>query len=123
MMEGGILFSELKIRGTPLSDCERIDFEGDYRLYIKRDNHGFDAMAVSFSSCSGDDDDDVWECSELMVDVLLELTALFDGVRHVWFAPYDTTQKGYVNYPDMQGVINVMSKLRELEKELCWDCE
>jgi len=117
-MDQGTLFSEMKLRGKPLKDCEiAIECNGNnYRLYVERGDNKFYAMAVEFVSCS---DSDIWNCELLRVEQLFEVTAYFDGVRHLEFNRYAGNMAGYIYYPDMDGLILLLQKVRELEAELC----
>jgi hypothetical protein len=50
--------------------------------------------------------------------VMCEGYGYFDGVRHMYFSPQS---QGYDNYPDLSLWITVLSRLRELELQNCWD--
>lgn len=111
-----VRFSELRLNGKPLNCCEMAmeSTSGEYRLYVDIDqqNKTFYAVAVSFNSCTSEGD--VWGCTNLTVDVLFTLTALHDGVRHL-----DTP--GYLYYPDMYGLIELLNKVADVEMKICKD--
>ena len=48
--------------------------------------------------------------------------ALFDGLRHVYFGE-DGDEAGYLNYPCAQSMALLWTKLRELEKLYCSQCD
>lgn len=110
-------FNELELNGKPLSDCElALECNNDlYRLYVDKhpDDTCFYAMAVEFvSGVDGPGSGDgVWECDDILVSVILEATAFFDGVRHL--------DCGDVYYPNMLSLITIMQKLIEIEAEVC----
>lgn len=126
MIEQGHLFSDMKLNDKPLSQCEMV-LETDNRncrLYVDADpeRSTFYASAVSFVS-SGIEGDH-WENEELRVDSVFELVAYFDGVRHMWFNKDPSRQwDGYLHYPNMEGLIAMLQKVREIELEICWDCD
>lgn len=116
-------FSSMKLRGRLLKDCE-LTLEcnkGNYRLYVVKEDGVFYAMAVEFvSSGMGDD---FWSCPDLMVSQLFEVTAYFDGVRHLEFNRGAGDLAGYIYYPNMPGLIELLQKVREIELEICSDCD
>ncbi len=120
-MENGVLFSELRIYGKPLRDCEMVleCNNRHYRLYVVKDveEEVFYSLAVEFLSCESVHD--IWDCPELRVEPLFNTTAYFDGVRHLEFNRESEDMAGYIYYPDMQGLIDMFEKLREIEVEVC----
>lgn len=123
-MDTGTLFSELKLNDKPLCDCEMVleCNQTNYRLYIDKypDEHVFYALAVEFVSCVSDDK---WNCPQLAVEPLFNVTAYSDGVRHLEFNREAGDMAGYIYYPNMQGLIEMFAKVREIELEICRDCE
>lgn len=120
----GELFSDIRLNNKSLRECE-IALEcndGLYRLYVNRFDGGFYAMAVEFVS-SVADNDDMWDCDQLEVNQLLNLVALFDGVRHLEFNREAGDMAGYIYYPNINGLIEIFQKIREIEIQLCRDCE
>jgi hypothetical protein len=125
-VNNGFIFSDLKLDGKPLTECEMV-LECDdamYRLYLTRftDCGGFSAMAVEFCSCNADHDDH-WAVSDLRVNELFTVTAYHDGIRHLEFNRNEKDMEGYLYYTNMDGLIELLSKVREIEKELCRDCD
>lgn len=121
-----MIFKDLKLGAKPLRGCE-VAFEcnnGMYRLYLDRLTNagGFRAMAVGFNSCDADCSNH-WEASDLEVDDIFVVTAHFDGVKHLEFNRNEKDMEGYLYYPNMDGLIELLSKVRELEKELCRYCD
>lgn len=123
MIEDAELFKNIAINGKPIDKCEMVleCNSGNYRLYIDRINNGFYAMALEFVSCNADSID-IWSNDELEVRQLFNLTAYFDGVRHLEFNRKAGDMAGYMNYPDMDGLVELFKRVREIELELCWDC-
>ena len=101
---------------------EVVDVADNYRLFyklIKYDDTsvktGFDFKAIE---CDG------WECDgkneynfspECFVKEVFNGTALFDGVRHLYFGEGD----GYLYYPDMPKLITAVQELKNLEDKHC----
>ena len=124
IMNDGTPFKNLKLNGKPLNECElALECNGThYRLYIDRgeEGHVFYALAVEFVSSVSED---TWTCPHLTVEPLFNVTAYFDGVRHLEFNREAGDMAGYIYYPNMQGLIELMQKVREVELEVCRDCE
>ena len=121
-MSREVLFSEILLNKKPLSECE-LALEcnrGNYRLYIdiEPEYKHFFAYAVQFASCSGDTES-IWDCPILEVTPLFNVTAYFDGVRHLEFDRDDKDMPGYIYYPHMQCLIELMQKVREIELKVC----
>jgi hypothetical protein len=127
-MSNEVLFTGLTVGfdKKPIYDCEvaLTCNSGNYRLYVDKrpdDNH-FYAHAVEFTSCDSGVDN-IWECENLKVNSLFNITAYFDGVRHLEFNRSDEEMAGYIYYPNMDGLIKMMQKVREIELEICRDCD
>ena len=120
------LFSELTLNGKPLSKCELAleCNETYYRLYVDKEpkENIFYSLAVEFVNCSADFEDG-WACPDLTVSPLFNTTAYFDGVRHLEFNRESKDMAGYIYYPNMQGLLALFSKVREIELEICRDCD
>ena len=114
-----MLFSEVKLDDSRLTFCALSykDSYDNYRLYSKATSGGFEFVLLKFNSCPYTKDKDLWsvqtECS-----ILLKGCALYDGVRHLTFA-----DNGYINYPDLQELSEVLKALKDLEKEYCTNIE
>jgi hypothetical protein len=118
ILQDGINFFEITLNNKPLRECELVysGSKDNNRLYVDKTegSKSFHAMAVSFASC--DACDDWWSSKELTVEKIFELTAHFDGVRHVHF---NNEENGYLYYPNMEDLINMFTKVRELELKIC----
>ena len=115
-------FTQLNMRGVPLSQCEIIPLPNDtndiYRLYVLKDEHdGFEAMAVRVVSCSNNYDS-VWDCPELQVEIVFNVSAFYDGIRHLYVNPSNDSD-GYLYYPNVKTLAEILTKLNELEIEIC----
>ena len=125
-MNDGIPFSKINLNGKPLTECEMAleCNHGDYRLYIDRikDGKGFYSIAVEFVSCDADAAD-IWLSNDLRVEPLFNSTAYYDGVRHLEFNREAGDMAGYIYYPNVQGLIDMLTKLREIEVEICTECD
>jgi hypothetical protein len=129
-MDDGKAFEEIRLNGKPLSACElALDYpHSGYRLYVDRyeDVTGFEAIAVEFVSCRDDNlkaSKDFWDCPCVMANPLFNLIAYFDGVRHLEFNREAGDMAGYIYYPNMEGIIALMRRVREIEKEVCRECD
>lgn len=123
MHDNGVLFKTLTINGTPLSECELMHKTVSYRLYVdtNKELNSFNAMAIEFVSCSTTSPA-IWDCPELRVDQLFRVTAYHDGVRHLEFNR-ESDMPGYIYYPNMQDLISLFEKVREIELKICRDCD
>jgi hypothetical protein len=111
----------------PLAECE-LAYEDpdthDYRLYvdIDKDDAMFSAVAVCYGelSYSGEDlKDCVWEEPGLWVQVVFEVEAYWDGVRHIHFTRRDSEMQGYLYYPSMRALVEMFQVIEKLEREVC----
>lgn len=123
-MEEERLLSNIRLNKKPLSECSLVleCNSGLYRLYMDKHGIGFFAVAVEFASatveeCSHWDRECVW------VKTLLTVTACIDGIRHLYVNSDAGNKSGYIHYPNMEGMIQILSKLRELELEHCPECD
>lgn len=108
--------------GKLLKECEVAAQTNTYRLYVDRFENGFYAMAVEWVS-SNAGFDDKWSCPGCEVDQLFNVTAYSDGVRHLEFNREAGDMAGYIYYPEMKGLIEMFSKVRELELDLYPHCD
>lgn len=121
----GIKIERIKIDDVPILECELVykDEQDNVRLYIKRlgPGSGFKATAVAFVSCVHGQGRH-WECPDLTVEIVVEVIAYFDGLRHLHFGgngPEPDEFNGYLYYPNSKSLVEVVMKLRELEQECC----
>ena len=114
-MQDEILFRELKIQGKPISECELIykDNYDNLRLYVLKDLEAknFWAKLVEFSSCKYCSENDVWFQDDLIVEEVIDVTAYWDGIRHVFIND--------MNYPDVLKISEVFKVLSEIEDQVC----
>lgn len=88
------------------------------RLYYELDgHHGFYFCALEMVSFIPDKD---WDPETTGVNMICNGNALFDGVRHIFFGEYaETGCTGYIYYPNLEGIANVLIELDKLEKLHC----
>lgn len=122
-MKDGELFSEVELCGTKVVDCELVYESKDknYRLYRRLDGHSFLFKAVLFSSSSGLCDD-YWLDKSLMVETIFQSIGYYDGVRHLEFNRTGGDSDGYLYYPDMDDLIEMLSIVRETAIDFCRNC-
>lgn len=120
-MSNSVPFESIRLKGKPLKDCNMaLECGGtDYRLYVLIGENSFYAQAVRFASCIGDKQ---WECEYLKVEPIFNLSALFDGVRHLEFNREAGEMAGYIYYPDIAAMIELFQKVREIELQVCREC-
>lgn len=119
-------FHDIKLNGKPLRDCELV-YKSDcdnIRLYVVREEHGFNAHAVQYESCSyglNEEHNKInqWENKNLVVETLFEITAYWDGVRHLSFNCNNAETDGYLYYPNIADLIAMLQKVREIELQIC----
>lgn len=116
-MHEGTLFSEVKLDGVLLSDCELVYGGDNIRLFCKPESPGcgFLAVAVEFVACTVGEDH--WLCKDLRVEQILKVKAAYDGVRHLWVGQEDTP--GYIYYPDPAEFAGMFNRIGELENKYC----
>jgi hypothetical protein len=89
------------------------DFGGRFYWSAMEDDNGFEAFYVEDEGVCDDG-----EYREHLLTVTVQVHALWDGVRHMYFnSGSDWT--GYLNYPDINGMIKVMQLIKELEIKYC----
>tara|TARA_R100001143_G_C3276959_1_gene94860 strand:+ start:108 stop:485 length:378 start_codon:yes stop_codon:yes gene_type:complete len=120
--DGTIFFREITLGpdNTPINECDvAVDFhDGHHRLYVLKVDNGFYAHAVEFAGCSSDISD-IWQCDQLEVNSLFNVSAYFDGVRHLEFNRDAGDLAGYIYMPNIEAIICMLAKVRELEIEIC----
>jgi len=127
-MDDGKLFRNIILDGKPIAGCE-LAYSGKHdntRLYVSKsaEGNGFYAHAVAFASVPAEKgQSDVWAHPELEVDTVFEVTAYFDGVRHLEFNRNGNDMDGYLYYPPMADLIKMLEKVREIELEICRDAD
>lgn len=90
-------------------------FSEVYRLYIqKNENQGFQAIAV-YNPYS-DNTKECWDNKDLLVNVIFNAQACFDGVRHLNINPY-------ISHPCLDRIGLLIKELRKIEVSICPDAE
>jgi hypothetical protein len=87
----------------------------------KTDGFYFCSVRWTGNECNGEDDQ--WKNETTTVDVLLNGTSYFDGIRHLYFGSEQTNNYGYFYYPDTDEIFMVLDKLVKMESKHCWDSE
>lgn len=118
-------FHTLLVGTKPIKACE-LAYSGKYdntRLYIVKGDNSFNAHAVEFVSCPADIVGSHWESSELVVQTIFEVTAYYDGVRHLEFNRNGGDMDGYLYYPEMADLIAMLQIVRDVELAHCSEAE
>lgn len=118
-------FCKLTLRGKLLKDCELV-YKGKHdniRLYVLKEKNFFAAHAIEFVSCPAEGAKNRWENEALVVQTIFEVTAYFDGIRHLEFNRNGGEMDGYLYYPNMVDLIAMLQKIREIELEHCRSAE
>lgn len=95
------------ITGTP---------EWGHWLYWSERKGGFEAVFVEcMSRCVGDTIEDT------CVEVVFRVSAMYDGVRHMYFNPYDTDKEcvGYIYYPNIPAMVKALEFVENLQVKYC----
>ena len=107
---------------TNLIDCEFIEIDSNTRLYYKnevnKDFFGFDCVTV----ISNLDllEDVIWRDNNTQIMYLFKGTAMFDGIRHIYFGiEKDEECNGYLYYPNIDLMIKALVELKKLEIKYC----
>ena len=116
-----INFSTLKVNNSLVKDWEVIlkCSNDSIRLYLEPSTGatGFHAVAVEFASSEAHDNAiSHWDLESLEVEVLHEINASSDGVRHHYVM---NNADGYLHYPDLDFHVLLFQKLIELELKYC----
>jgi hypothetical protein len=117
-------FCDIRMQGKSLYHCNLV-YQGkctNTRMYVSKGDNCFSAHAVRFVS-SPTNCEDHWESKSLVVQTLFTATAFFDGVRHLEFNRNGCDMDGYLYYPPMGDLLEMLQKVREIELEVCRDAE
>ena len=106
-------------------NCEEVPFEipGWCRFYWKQATlhgmrlEGFNFESFEIAMMSGPDCK-AFADSSSCVEKLIHGTALFDGVRHLYFGAEPQNQ-GYFYYPKWGTIEWIINRIKELEKQFC----
>jgi hypothetical protein len=113
----------LKIKDE--NDDQVINFDfielTDYvRIYYKErnENNGFDFYCIDIIKST--DNNFKWTDKETECIILFQGTALFDGVRHLYFSVNKEEDfNGYLYYPNLNILIKALEELKKLEIKYC----
>ena len=108
------------------------DFLGNdnWRLYFKQETcwpqcnahcskgHGFKFVVIEWvaNPCN----EELWD-NNTEVQFLFNGIAMFDGIRHMWLNTDQDEIFGYVNYPNLDQLIEILREIRKLELMYCRD--
>lgn len=102
-----------------------------WRIYYKKDpcyntcnsscdgGHGFTFAVIHWVSSNGIGGD-IW-ANDTEVEFSFNGIACFDGVRHMWLATEQEEIFGYINYPFLEDLIEILTEIRNLEITFCSD--
>jgi hypothetical protein len=62
---------------------------------------------------------DLMSHPETVVECVFHGVAFFDGVRHLCMGDEDADESGYVNYPDIEGMMLALAGVLALQQALC----
>lgn len=98
------------------------------RLYWlpNKDGNGFEFVSFEVTSMASRPDDPYCKGdpftnsdSDTDVEILLWGTAMFDGVRHLYFGHKKSENFGYFYYPNFERITAIMAKIQEIERQYC----
>jgi hypothetical protein len=89
------------------------------RLYVKAfpEEHRFEFVSLKATGWSGKGEP--FEDGDTNIEVFLHGSAMFDGVRHLYFGCEETDNYGYFYYQDLREIKWVVTQLEILEKTIC----
>ena len=110
---------------------EFIQLTNSIRLYYevrtydgtKKDRVGFEFIALVCTGWVCDGKNEYSFSPESNVEVIIKGTALFDGIRHLYYGSEETDNYGYHYYPNLLDIIGVLKELRKLEELYCNEYE
>lgn len=120
-----ITMGNLSYEGEFLKSWEFKSFEymGDYRIYFEpylddenEKGSGFKFVVIEW--ISNPSDSEIWD-DDTEVEFLFNGIAYFDGVRHMYLGTSQNEIFGYVNYPNIEHLIEILKEIRKLEIEYC----
>lgn len=109
-------FQFLKLNNTELFNIEPSFLTDTLVGYLScnPDRCGFESVVYSFSSCDYSSDTHWLKSANLKVTLFLEISALYDGIRHL-----EIGNDGYINYPNLQDILKMMVWVQECELKFC----
>jgi len=101
-------------------------FNKRIRVYYKPNEEiglGFDFYAVENIGgyCTDEYKKDKWSINSCFIQCLFTGIARFDGIRHLYMGDDVTNNFGYHYYANIEGNIETLRVIRELEKKYCRD--
>jgi hypothetical protein len=103
-------------------DWEYMEVSQDIRIYFHNKSSTCDFYVVNFVSCSGGVLD-FWKDSDLKVECLFHGYIYYDGLRHLYMGDEDTDTENYLYYVDSSTIVDIFSKLKELENDVSESCK
>jgi hypothetical protein len=98
----------------PFGDMTRIFYEP-----LEGVKSGFKAQVISVTAYSTALDNDPWHKPETEYEVIFDVVAYFDGIRHLNIGHEETGNFGSLHYPEISKLVPILLKLRELETKYC----
>lgn len=118
-MDNFILLSDAKFQGELICNWNFIDNE-DWRIYYTKYDHNHcnkDCIGRhGFKFCSV-----LWICKDEYLEISFNGIAYFDGVRHMWLGTEQNEIFGYINYPNIKDLIEILQEIKKLEILFCMD--
>lgn len=121
-MEDLTKFGDVKLQnGFPIHRCKDVWIDGtDTRLFYQpheEEGMGFHFCAVSW--VQGIAIDKPWDKDTTRVEVVCEGVAHWDNVRHLYFGSDQTDNYGYIYFPDLHMIAEVLQQISLLEDKYC----
>lgn len=121
MNEDVKLLQDIMVGQYSIPECALI-YSGQHdnnRLYVHVNEADmiFHAVALEFVSC--DSEDTMWKTGTMEVRILFHAKCLYDGIRHLEFNRLGTSYDGYLYYPPMGDLVQMLSIIREIEVKMC----
>jgi len=120
------LTSEMSVDRSLVKDWEHIKIGtwDNIRIYYKPMEDGYMFYVLDFASCSSQPADaSVYDAPDCEVVIMFAGYGFFDGVRHLYCHKDGDGFDGYIYYPKVEAMVEIFSRLRELELKYCWDAD
>lgn len=101
------------------------DVLGQYvRIYYKlhTDGRSFDFAVLDstgYECVLPKNEDNMWHPEHGFVEIMIHGTAMFDGLRHLYWGHAQTENEGYFYYPSCDKIIETLKVLKDLETKYC----
>ena len=124
MINDNFILTSLKANDsvTKLIDCDFIEIDNDTRLYYKKEDYNdfFEFGCVTITAGKLIGGGKPWERDDTEVIFLFKGTAMFDGIRHIYFGKNNDEEcNGYLYYPNIELMIRALQQLKKLEIKYC----